>query len=90
MLPTNTFSIGFHNIQGMHEKNGCKISDIREELSNDIEILVETWGCKCDLFFENYTLDYVSPHKRVGVKKGRASCGFMVLIKNIFSKRVKI
>ena len=55
-----------------------------------IEILAETWGCKCDLRFEKYTPDYVSPQKHIGVKKGRASGGFIVLIKNHLCKNVKI
>ena len=42
MLLANTFSVGYHNIKGMHDKNVCKINDIEEELSNDVEILVET------------------------------------------------
>ena len=90
MIPGNTLSIGFHNIQGLHEKNVCKINEIKEEQSNDIEIFVETWGCNCELKFEDYTSDYVSPHKRVGVKKGRASGGFMVLVKNSLSQKVNI
>ena len=87
---SNTFSIGFHNIEGMHIKNECKLNDIKGELSNDIEILAETWGCKCDLNFDNYIYDKVVPQKRIGIKKGRASGGFIVLVKNDISKKVNI
>ena len=90
MVDTNTFSVGFHNIQGMHDNNTCKINEITEELSNDIEILAETWGCKCELNFENYTFDHVTSQKRAGIKKGRASGGFIVLFKNYLSKKVNI
>ena len=74
----------------MHDNNTCKINEINEELSNDIEILAETWGCKCELNFENYTFDHVTSQKRAGIKKGRASGGFIVLFKNYLSKKVNI
>ena len=32
MLLANTFSVGYHNIEGMYDKNVCKINDIEEEL----------------------------------------------------------
>ena len=87
---SHKFSIGFQNIQGMHNSSGCKINEIKEKLSDDIEILAETWGCDCNVSFENYTPHFVSPQKHLGVKKGRKSGGFMVLIKNYLSKDIKI
>ena len=86
MVPAHKFSIGFHNIQGMHYRSGCKINDIKEELVNDIEILAETWGCKCDINYDNYILKQVAPQKHSGIKKGRASGGFSVLIRNYLAK----
>ena len=52
--PVYKFSVGFQNIQGLHDKNGCKMQEISKEFTNDIEIIVETWGCKCDLEFPDY------------------------------------
>ena len=74
----------------MHSATGCKINEVNNELYNDIEILAETWGCTCELIFENYSDHYVAPQKRSGVKKGRKSGGFIILIKNHISKDVKI
>ena len=59
-------------------------------LTNDIEILVETWGCPCELTFDNYIPHYVSPQKRPGVTKGRKSGGFIVLIKKYLKSNFKI
>ena len=84
------FSVGFRNIKGLHDDSVCKINEIKRDLSDDIEILVETWGCKCKLEFEDYFLEYVSPQKHMGVKKGRNSGGFIVLFKNYLAKNVKI
>ena len=86
----NGFSVGFRNMQGMHNGKVRKINEIMDELSNDIEILAETWGCKCELDFEHYFPEYVSPQKHMGVKKGRDSGGFIVLFKNYLAKNVKI
>ena len=84
------FSVGCRNIKGLHDDSVCKINEIKRDLSDDIEILVETWGCKCKLEFEDYFLEYVSPQKHMGVKKGRNSGGFIVLFKNYLAKNVKI
>ena len=86
----NGFSVGFRNMQGMHNSNVCKMNEIVQELSNDIEILAETWGCKCGLTFENYFHEYVALQKRMGIKKGRDSGGFIILFKNYLAKNVKI
>ena len=86
----NGFSVGFRNMQGMHNSNVCKINEIVQELSNDIEILAETCGCKCELNFENYFLEYVAPQNRMGIKKGLDSGAFIILFKNNLAKNVKI
>ena len=54
------------------------------------EILAETWGCKCDISFDNYIPHYVSPQKHLGVRKGRSSVGFTILIKPYLAKSVNI
>ena len=90
MFRKPNFSVGFQNIEGMHGGMGCKINEIKAGLSNDIEILAETWGCNCDISFENYIPHYVSPQKHQGVKKGRKSGGFYILIKKYLSKNFKI
>ena len=74
----------------MHSASGCKINEVKKELCNDIEILAETWGCACELIFENYTVQHVAPQKHSGVKKGRKSGGFIILVKKHISKDVKI
>ena len=33
----------FRNIQGLHNKIGCKIGGAKNDLCDDIEIFVETW-----------------------------------------------
>lgn len=86
----NYFSVGFQNIQGLHHGNTCKMTDILHDLTNDIEILAETWGCKCEHDIEGYFAEYVNPQKHMGVKKGRNSGGFIVLFKNYLGKDVKI
>ena len=76
-----TFSVGFQNIHGMHYGNECRFPEINCALSNDIEILAETWGCKCDLEFTRYFLERVDPQKHTG--------GFIVLFKNHLGSNVK-
>ena len=84
------FTVGFHNIHGMHDSTGCKIAELKNELSSDIEIFAEIWGCNCVLSFENYTVKQVSAQKYLAVKKGRKSGGFTILIKKHLFKSVKI
>ena len=90
MILTHKFSVGFHNLQGLHSCSGCKINEIKGEICNDIEILAETWGCNCVIVLDNYTIHKISPQKHQGVKKGRKSGGFIILIKNALLKDVKI
>ena len=84
------FSVGFHNVQGMHNGVGCKVNEIQKELTSDIEILTETWGCKCNVVFENYISHHVSPQKHTWSKKGRKSGGFTILYKTYLKNRIKV
>ena len=90
MVLSHKFSVGFHNIQGARSSTGCKMNGINDDIFNNIEILTETWGCNCELVFRNYTVHKVSPQKHYGVKKGRKSGGFIILLRNYLSKNVKI
>ena len=84
------FSVGFQNIQGLHNAVGCKVNDLKESLSNDIEILAETWGCNCNVTYEGYTYVAVKPQKHEGITRGRKSGGLIVLLKNYLSKKFRI
>ena len=84
------FTVAFQNIGGMHDVIGCKADEISRNLSSDIEIIAEVWGCNCELHFEDYTPFHVPPQKHLGVKKGRKSGGFFILIKNNLEKKVKV
>ena len=84
-------TIGYLNIQGLHNKNGCKLPHLVSELNNDIEILSEIWACECDATVEGYNiLAQVDPQKRAGVRKGRKSGGIRILIKTNLYKDVKV
>ena len=85
-------TIGFQNIEGLHNVGGCKLNEIKGGLSHDIEILCEVWGCDCEKSFidVNYLHTIVNPQKHAGVKKGRKSGGFIVLYKNYLIKFLKI
>ena len=86
-LQINNFKIGYKNIQGLHNKNGCKINDCAKELFNDIEVISETWGCNCVKMFAGYDIVAQSePIKNTGVRKGRKSGGIIVLCKKRFIK----
>ena len=78
MTLLKTLSVGFQNIQGLHGGTGCKVPEISEELVNEIEILVDVWGCKCEnvSFGAQYTNKLVEPQKHEGVKRGRKSGDF--------------
>ena len=68
--------MGYHNIEGLHNRSGCKASDIANELTCDIEILAETWGCGCALNFGEYEIiDSVAAQKHKYITKGRKSGG---------------
>ena len=90
MIGDHNFSVGFQNIEGLHGGTGCKVNEILQGLSNDVEILVETWGCNCDIVFEKYIPHHISPQKHPGVTKGRKSDGFVILFKKYLLKNYKI
>ena len=84
------FKIGYQNIQGLHNKEGCKLKECDANLFNDIEILGETWGCKCEKIFSEYeVLARSEPQKHQGVTKGRKSGGLLVLGKKYLLNFVK-
>ena len=84
-------TIGYLNVQGLHNKSGCKLPHLNSELNNDIEILSEIWACECDIPVDGYTiLTQVDPQKRLGARKGRKSGGIRVLIKNKLFNHVKV
>ena len=87
----HNFTVGYNNIQGLHDKNGCKIPEITKDLTNDIEILSETWGCNCEKNFAGYSIiAQQEPVKHAGVKKGRKSGGIIVLGKKGWDKCTKV
>ena len=84
-------SIGYLNIQGLHNKNGCKLPHLIPELKCDIEIWSETWACKCKIEVEGYDiLAKIDPQKKVGVSKGRKSGGICVLVKSYLFKQCNV
>ena len=85
----NHFSVGFQNIQGLHHGNTCKMTDIMCDLTNDIEILAETWGCKCEHDFEGYFAEYVYPQKHMGSRKGATLEVLSFYLKTIWGKMSK-
>ena len=84
----DNFSVGYHNIHGLHDQLGCKAKILEKDLKHDIEIWSEVWGCEHILEFENYELDIIEPQKHAGVKKGRKSGGFIILIKKDIEKNM--
>ena len=75
----------------MHNRNGCKIVDIKKEFVCDIEILCETWGCGCEKQFEGYdVIAHSKPVKHGGIRSGRKSGGIIVLYRNNLINFVKI
>ena len=89
-IPHN-FTVGYNNILGLHDKNGCKIPEITKDFTNDIEIISETWGCNCKINFAGYNIiAQQEPVKHAGVKKGRKSGGIIVLGKKGWDKCIKV
>ena len=82
--------MGYQNIHGLHDNLGCKASKLETELKNDIEIWSEIWGCTCNLKFDDYLFETIEPHKHVGVKKGRKSGGFIILVRKHLENNFKI
>ena len=87
-------SIGYQNIEGLHNSlMGCKLQD-QIELINDIEILSETWSecnkCK-NVTVENYEiLKTIDPIKKGNIKKGRKSGGIQVYCKSAIKPHLKV
>ena len=87
----HNLTIGYQNIQGLHNQNGCKLTHLTQNLKDDIEIWSETWACKCEISAEGYeVLAKVEPHKKLGVKKGRKSGGIIILVKKYLFKQMKV
>ena len=82
-------SVGYQNIHGLHDNLGCKASKIETSLKNDIEIFSEIWGCDCNLVFDDYLIEIIEPQKHEGVKKGRKSGGFLILIQKKMENKFK-
>ena len=89
MFSSHSLTIGYINIEGIHDNIGCKLSN--DIMKNDIEILLETWGnCSHYENVEGYTLLCPNdPQKLPGVSKGRKSGGILVYSKNYLGKRIK-
>ena len=85
--------ISFHNISGKHSAyHGCKLEN-RVKLSNDIEVLAETWSkCKkCKNTISNYeVLKCIEASKRTGCKRGRVSGGMLLYCKSNLKPSIKI
>ncbi len=87
-------TVGYQNVEGLHNSTlGCKIGE-HIDLMNDIEFLSETWN-ECDACkksinnIEGYTLiKSIEPLKKG--KKGRKSGGILVLCKSIFTPSIKL
>ena len=80
----HNLTLGYHNVSGLHNKNGCKVYDLIPELFNDIEIWSEIWACNCDISVKGYDiLGQVDPQKRCDAKKGCKSGGIRILVKKI-------
>ena len=87
----HNFKIGSLNIKGLHNSNGCKIQDVTNDLVSDIEILCETWGCKCEKQFDGYDVIAQSvPVKHRGVRSGRKSGGIIVLCRYELKRSIKV
>ena len=72
--------------------HGCKLENL-VKLSNDIEVLAETWSkCKkCKNTISNYeVLKCIEASKRAGCKKGRASGGMLLYGKSNLKSSIKI
>lgn len=87
----SNFKIGYKNVGGLHNNNGCKIPDLLTELNNDVEVISETWGCTCKKQFNGYRIVAESnPQKHEHVKKGRKSGGIIVLVKPFLANKIKV
>ena len=91
MKPNLNLSIGYLNIEGLHDKvQGCKIKQLNDYFKCDIEILSETWG-KCDHYndVEGYNYIINETQKDFMIKKGRSSGGMIVYFRNYLENLIK-
>ena len=91
MKPSINLSIGYLNIEGIHDKvHGCKLDVLSKYLKCDIEILSETWG-QCDHFseLENYNFIRNEAQKDASIKRGRSSGGIIIYYKKYLEKLIK-
>ena len=84
------FSIGFHNVEGLHSDCECFLPDIADSVINDINFIAECWNCDHDKELTGFQHFYENGFKTPGVKTGRASGGLLLYVRNNISKYVKI
>ena len=84
------FSIGFQNIEGLHSDSECFLSEITENINNDIHFLAETWTCDHDKEIRGYKTVFNNGYKTPGVINGRSSGGLLLYIKENLQKYVKV
>ena len=84
-------SIGYQNVEGIHNSLfGCKLGT-EINFSCDIEIISETWGacenCKSTKITGYELVKNTDPEKKG--KKGRSSGGIQVYCKNFLENKIK-
>ena len=84
------FSIGFQNIEGLHSDCECFLSEITENIKNDIHFLAETWSCDHAKEIDGYKHYFQNGFKTPGVITGRSSGGLLIYVKENVQKFVKI
>ena len=66
------------------------LSDISENIKNDIHILAENWSCNHDKEIRGYQNIFVNGYKTPGILNGRSSGGLLLYVKEHLFKHVKI
>ena len=89
MKPKN-ITIGFQNVEGLHTEGDCYLSDITQNLKNDIHFFAETWNCLHEKDIPGYKCFFRNGFKSSGIKSGRASAGLLLYLKENISDYVKI
>ena len=84
------FSVGFQNVEGLHINSECFLSDITDNIINDIHFLAETWSCGHEKEISGYKNLFKNGYKSPGVTSGRSSGGLLVYIKENLYKHVKV
>ena len=74
------FTIGFQNIEGLHSDCECFLSEITENVKNDIHFLAETWNCEHEKELTGYKNIFENGYKTPGIINGRSSGGFLLYI----------